>query len=310
MTAQTPTTRFLEIDGGRIAYDDTAQSDAAQLDAAQSDAGKPGAAGAPGADSAPDDQPAARRPVVVCTPGLGDNRSTFRHLRPLLVEAGYRVVTVDLRGEGESTAVWSDYSTTAVASDIVALVRHLDAAGPVVLLSNSYTGGPSFLAAAEAPELFAALVLTAPFARLQPPMSAPLRTAQYAVSWVTAGWIGYWSSLFKTRKPADFAEARKALAANMREPGRMAALRGMLASNQAPGEAAAPRVECPVLVVMGDRDPDFKDPAAEGALVAGLVRNGRVHMVEGAGHYPHTEFPRETADAVIPFVKDALATAA
>ena len=90
----------------------------------------------------------------------------------------------------------------------------------------------------------------------------------------------------------------------------MRAMREMLDSSQAPGEAAAPRVQCPVLVVMGDRDPDFKDPVAEGALVAGLVRNGRVHMVEGAGHYPQTEFPRETADVVIPFMKDALAAAA
>jgi pimeloyl-ACP methyl ester carboxylesterase len=288
MTAQSSTTRFLEIAGGRIAYDDTADL---------------------GTDPAAEGGQSTQRPLVICTPGLGDTRASFRHLRPLLVESGYRVVTMDLRGEGESSAGWSDYSTPAIASDIVALARHL-AAGPVVLISNSYTGGPSFLAAAEAPELFAALVLTSPFARLQPPLSAPLRAAQFAISRVTAGWMGYWSTLFKTRKPADFAESRKALAANLREPGRMAALRGMLASDQAPGEAAAARVDCPVLVVMGGVDPDFKDPAAEGALVAGLVRNGRLHIVEGAGHYPQTEFPQETADVVIPFMKDALAAAA
>lgn len=297
MTVQTLPTRFLEIDGGRIAYDDTA------------DLGPAGPGTAPRSGEQPDEQPAGSRPLVICTPGLGDHRASFRHLRPLLVEAGYRVVTVDLRGQGESSAGWSDYSTPAIASDIVALTRHLNA-GRVVLISNSYTGGPSFLAAAQAPQLFAALVMTSPFARQQPPLSAPLRAAQYAVGHVAAGWVAYWRSLFKTRKPADFAEARKALAANLREPGRMAALRGMLASDQAPGEAAAPRVECPVLVVMGSLDPDFKDPAAEGALVAGLVSNGRVHMVEGAGHYPQTEFPRETADAVIPFMKDALQAAA
>jgi len=279
-TATSLTTRYLELSGGRIAYDDT------KVD-------KPVEGTAPA------------RPVIVCVPGLGDTRATYRHLRPLLVAAGYRVVTMDLRGEGESTAAWDDYSTTAVAADVLALVRHLDA-GPVVLVSNSYTGGPSFLAAAEAPELFGALVLTAPFARHQPPPSLVLRGAEYALSHVTAGWIAYWSSLFKTRKPADFAEARKALAATMREPGRMAALRGMLASSQAPGEAAAARVQCPVLVVMGSKDPDFKDPAAEAALVAGLVRNGRVEFVEGAGHYPQAEFPQETADVVLPFLKGAV----
>jgi pimeloyl-ACP methyl ester carboxylesterase len=277
------TTRFMQIDGGKIAYDDTAYDDTAYDENAHDGA--------------------ARRPVVVCTPGLGDNRTSFRHLRPLLVEAGYRVVTMDLRGEGESTAAWDDYSTPAIAADIVALVRHLDA-GPVVLLSNSYTGGPSLLAAAQAPELFTGLVMTSPFARVQPPLSALLRAGEAVVTHVTAGWMAYWSTLFKTRKPQDFAEARKALAASLREPGRMAAMRAMNDSTQAPGEAAAARVVCPVLVVMGSLDPDFKDPAAEGAAVAGLVRDGRVRMVEGAGHYPHAEFPEETSEIVLGFLRE------
>jgi pimeloyl-ACP methyl ester carboxylesterase len=322
MSAGTPTTRFLEIDGGRIAYDDTGETvgatDTAAASAVVSGAGAvsdtavvsgTASAAAGAADGTGGGGASAKRPLVVCTPGLGDTRASFRHLRPLLVDAGYRVVTVDLRGEGESTAVWDDYSTPAVASDLLALLRHLDG-GPALLISNSYTGGPSLLAAAEVPELFTAVVLTAPFARLQPPLSLPLRAAGYAVSHVAAGWMGYWSTLFKTRKPEDFAQARKALAATMREPGRMAALRGMLASSQAPGEAAAPRVSCPVLVVMGSADPDFKDPTAEAVLVAGLVPNGRVEMIEGAGHYPHTEFPQETADVVLPFLKDALSVSA
>jgi len=286
MTAGMLTTQFLEIDGGRIAYDDTAFGDTAFDGAAFGDT----------AD-------AADRPLVVCTPGLGDTRASYRHLRPLLVAAGYRVVTMDLRGEGESTSGWSDYSTPAVAAVLLALVRHLDA-GPVLLISNSYTGGSSFLAAAEAPELFTALVLTAPFARLQPPLPPLMRVAEFAVTHVAAGWITYWTTLFPSRKPGDFAEVRKALTANLREPGRMAALRGMAASNQSPGEAAAPRVTCPVLVVTGSKDPDFKDPAAEGALVAGLVPNGRMRIIEGAGHYPAAEFPQETADVVLPFLKD------
>jgi pimeloyl-ACP methyl ester carboxylesterase len=280
MTAPTLTTRYLQIDGGRIAYDDTA-------DLSRDEHADDGAA----------------LPVVVCTPGMGDNRTSFRHLRPLLVAAGYRVVTMDLRGEGESTAKWDDYSTTAVAADIVALVRHIGAR-PVVLLSNSYTGGPSFLAAAHAPELFAGLVMTAPFARPQPPMPVFLRPAESVVTRVAAGWMTYWSSLYKTRRPGDFAETRKALAASLRQPGRMAALRAMNEDTQAAGAAAAGLVECPVLVVMGSRDPDFRDPAAEGAAVAALVRDGRLRMVEGAGHYPHVEFPQETTELVLPFLRE------
>lgn len=284
MTAQTLPTRFLQLDGGRIAYDDTAYP----------------ASGF--------DQAAGQRPLIVCTPGMGDNRTTFRHLRPLLAEAGYRVVTVDLRGQGESSAVWDDYSVTAVADDIVALLRRLDA-GPAALLSNSYTGASSYIAAARAPELFAALVMTSPFARRHPPMSALLRAMQFAAGHLATVWVGYWATLFKTRKPADLAQHRAALKASLREPGRMAAFRGMIESTEEASEAAAPDVQCPVLVVMGELDPDFADPAAEGVLVAGMVRNGRSHVIAGAGHYPQTEYPQETADVLLPFVKDALAFA-
>lgn len=260
-------TRFLDIAGGRIAYDDTETGG----------------------------------PLVVCVPGYGDNRTTYRFLRPLLVAAGYRVVTADVRGGGESTVGWPDYTAPSLAGDIITLVRHLDA-GPVVLVSNSYTGGPSYVAAAEAPELFAGLVPTGPLARPQPKMALVLRLAEAVVVSSATTWMPYWSTLFKTTKPADFALARKALRANLAQSGRMSALRRAFASPQEPGAEAGPRVTCPVLVIMGSKDPDFADPAGEAAAVAGLVADGRVAMIEGAGHYPSTEFPQATADVLLPFL--------
>src|SRR5687768_1229585 len=78
-------------------------------------------------------------PLVVCLPGMGDNRTTYRHLVPLLVAAGHRVVTLDPRGQGESDAVWPDYSPEALGADLLELLRHLDA-GPALLVTSSYTG--------------------------------------------------------------------------------------------------------------------------------------------------------------------------
>ena len=260
-------TRFLDLAGGRIAYDDTE----------------------------------TRGPLVVCVPGYGENRTTYRFLRPLLAAAGYRVVTADVRGGGESTVDWPDYTVTSLAADIIALVRHLDA-GPVVLVSNSFTGASSYVAAAEAPELFAGLVPTGPLARPQPEMGFVLKLAEAIVTSSAMTWMPYWASLFKTTKPADFATARKALRANLAQRGRMSALRKAFASSEAPSVAAAPKVTCPVLVVMGSKDPDFRDPAEEAAAVAGLVADGRVAMIAGAGHYPSAEFPQATADVLLPFL--------
>jgi pimeloyl-ACP methyl ester carboxylesterase len=60
-------------------------------------------------------------------------------------------------------------------------------------------------------------------------------------------------------------------------------------------------VRAPALVVMGERDPDFRDPAAEARLVAGRL-NGAVVMVPGAGHYPQAEYPEVVTPAVVEFL--------
>ena len=61
----------------------------------------------------------------VCQPGMGDARPVPR-CGCLLLAAGWRVITVDARGQGESSIFWQDYSAQACARDALAL---LDALG-------------------------------------------------------------------------------------------------------------------------------------------------------------------------------------
>jgi pimeloyl-ACP methyl ester carboxylesterase len=242
-------------------------------------------------------------PLVVCLPGMGDNRTTYRHLVPLLVAAGHRVVTLDPRGQGESSAVWDDYSPQAIGADLLALLHHLDA-GPATLIVSSYTGASAVWAAAEEPAAFSALVLLNPFARQMPPPNAAIKLAMTLVGRSRPLWTAYWSSLFKTRKPADFKASKALLSAQLGEPGRMAALRAMFAADVSVCEARMPAVTTPVRVVMGTKDPDFPDPEAEAGLIAGRL-GGDVVMIDGAWHYPQAEFPRETADAILAVVHSA-----
>lgn len=67
---------------------------------------------------------------------------------PLLVDAGYQVATVDIRGHGESTTGWGSYTQTSMGTDIVALIRHLG--GPAVVLGHSFSSGSAVAAAAQA----------------------------------------------------------------------------------------------------------------------------------------------------------------
>jgi pimeloyl-ACP methyl ester carboxylesterase len=48
-------------------------------------------------------------PLVVCLPGMGDLRQVFRFNVRSLLEAGLRVATMDLRGQGDSDTTFSRF---------------------------------------------------------------------------------------------------------------------------------------------------------------------------------------------------------
>jgi pimeloyl-ACP methyl ester carboxylesterase len=269
--AEPPSTapvRFLNVPGGRLAYDDRGNG-----------------------------------PLVVMVPGLGDLRGEYRLLAPRIAAAGYRVVTMDLRGHGQSSTGWAEHRASAIGGDVVALVRALDA-GPAMLVGTSMGAAAVAWAAAEAPANVSGVVVIGPFVRDIPPSSrlagwalnATLKLA-FSGPWATWAWGMFYGSLYG-RKPADFDAYLAALKANLSEPGRMAAVRAMIAASKADVEARLAEVAAPSLTVMGTADPDFSDPRAEADTVARLLR-GSVLMVEGAGHYPHVEQPDLVADAML-----------
>src|ERR1700748_1609603 len=115
-------TEFLDVAGGRIAYDVTGEG-----------------------------------PLVVLSHGIGDRRQAYRFLAPKLAQAGYRVANADLRGHGESSMGWKSVTgkeaitRTDIAGDVLALIRHLG--GPAVIVGHYISGGAATIAAAQGPDL-------------------------------------------------------------------------------------------------------------------------------------------------------------
>lgn len=240
-------------------------------------------------------------PLVIALPSLGDVRQEYRFLAPRLAEAGYRVVLMDLRGLGDSSVGWSSYAADAVGGDLLALIAALGA-GPALVIGTSMAAGAAAWAAAERPDLVAGLVLVGPFVRDVPVSAVQTLMLKTLLSgpWGPAAWGMYYKSLYPTQPPADFAAYRAALVANLREPGRFAATQAMIWASKGTVEPRLAQVSAPVLVVMGSKDPDFPDPAAEARLVAERLR-GTVALIDGAGHYPHAEMPEQTAAQILPF---------
>lgn len=244
-------------------------------------------------------------PLVVLVPGMGDLRAAYRFLTPELVAAGYTVATTDLRGHGDSDTTFSSYGDPETASDVEALIDELG--GRAVIGGNSLAAGAAVIVAAEHPEKVAGLVLLGPFVR-NPPASAfqawMFRTMM-APLWVASMWKAYMPTLYKGTKPTDFEEYRSTVIASLKRPGYGRAF--SLTTSQLthePAEARLGDVTAPAIVIMGENDPDFKDPAGEAAWI-GEKLNAQVVMVPEAGHYPQSQRPEVTAPAVLRFLATA-----
>jgi hypothetical protein len=81
-------TEFLNVEGGRIAYDVTGDG-----------------------------------PLLVRSPGMENRRNAYRFLAPQLVAAGQRVAAADLCGHDESSVGWASFTRTDTAVDLLALIR-------------------------------------------------------------------------------------------------------------------------------------------------------------------------------------------
>lgn len=241
-------------------------------------------------------------PLVVCVHGMGSNRHAFRLLAATLTAAGFAVARLDTRGHGDSSPDWPTYDAEHVAQDVLALVRHLG--GPAVLVGSSIGSAAITFAAAAAPEQVAGLVLVGATAK-QAPLGPLMRLGLRAVLHSPRLWIAYYRSLFKAGRPTDFAADTDRLLAQLRRPGRMAAVAGVIAPTSVWWTQRAAEVACPALVLMGTRDPDFRDPAAEAQAAAAAFRTAEVMMVESAGHYPFLELPDEVNPAIARFVAEA-----
>ena len=241
-------------------------------------------------------------PLVICAPGMGDLRQSFRYLVPALLDAGYRVATFDIRGHGESDITFSTYDDDAEASDILALIDHLG--GPATIIGNSMGSAAGVIAAAERPESISALVLAAPFVRNPKvnPLIAGFMWLALAPAWAASVWKASLPSLYAGTPAADQKEYIATVVASLKAKGYGNTFsKTARTTTHAPAEAALPGVSAPTLVVMGALDPDFSNPVEEAAFIEEKL-NAQVLLVPSAGHYALAQRPELTNPAILEFL--------
>lgn len=256
-TAQTKIQKFVEVPGGKLSYD-----------------------------------VAGEGPVMLCLPGMGDTRRVYERFAPAMVEAGYRVITTDLRGNGLSTGKFASHSLNDLANDIKAI---LDAEGiqQAYLAAGSISGASAGLFATQYPERVLGLLLFAPIFYSGNRLMAALMTALIRIPGVAAPvWATYFKSLYpKQPVEADYVAQAKA---NIAQKGGAKSLGDMSWTRHL--DEKTKQIKAPTLIFLGTKDPDYKDARAEAVKIQGDIPQARIEVFEGYGHYPQ----REAFEMVLP----------
>ena len=265
-------------------------------------------------------------PIVLCLHGFPDNAGSFRHQLPALAEAGYRAISLTLRGyEPGAIPADGDYTMETIATDILAVIESLDT-GPVHLIGHDWGAAVAYVATSAAPERFKSLtVMAVPhagrFAREGLRIPKQLRLSWY-MGFFNIPWFSDW-----VVQRQDYAFIRKlwrdwspgwqpepgvlgSVIQTLSQPGvRSAALgyyraalsiKALLVSAE---EAHYP-VPVPTLALSGERDGCIASEVFEQLMVAQDFPKGLTFSrIAEAGHFLHQEQPEQVNREILDWLK-------
>lgn len=227
----------------------------------------------------------ATAPAVVLLGSLGSDRSMWDPQVAALA-GDHHVVTVDLRGHGDSPVVAGDCTVADLAADVLALLDRLDLAS-VHLIGLSLGGAVAQWIAAHAPLRVRTLTLLCTAAKFGTTSSwldraATARSAGTA-SLAEAVVDRWFTSALADRDQALVARGRAMVTATSDEG--YAACCGALA--QFDGRADLARITAPTLVIAGAQDP--ATTPADMRLLAEGIANSEMHILDPAAHLANLE---------------------
>ena len=265
-------------------------------------------------------------PIVLCLHGFPDNAGSFRHQLPALAEAGYRAISLTLRGyEPGAIPADGDYTMETIATDILAVIESLDT-GPVHLIGHDWGAAVAYVATSAAPERFKSLtVMAVPhagrFAREGLRIPKQLRLSWY-IGFFSIPWLSDW-----VVQRQDYAFIRKlwrdwspgwqpepgvldSVIQTLSQPGvRSAALgyyraalsiKALLVS----AEDAHYPVPVPTLALSGERDGCIASEVFEQLMVAQDFPKGLTFSrIAEAGHFLHQEQPEQVNREILDWLK-------
>ena len=268
-------------------------------------------------------------PLVLCLHGFPDNAGSFRHQLPALAEAGFRAVSVTLRGyEPSSLPEDGDYSSEALTQDIIAWLDDLNV-DRAHLVGHDWGAAIAYTVGGESPERFHSLTTMAVPHSGRFLAEAMLHPKQLLLSWymlffqlrgiadyvVERNDYRFIERLWRNWSPGwDFPrEIIEDVIRTLRAPGVKEAALGYYRASLAPSAlpltaekrlAARYQIEVPTLALTGEKDGCIDSGVFQALMYPEDFPNGLdVQCVSGVGHFLHQENPEKINALLLDFLQ-------
>ena len=230
-------------------------------------------------------------PVVCITHSLASDGGSWAEQLPPLLQAGFRVLRLDMRGHGGSDPVPGDYTMRALADDIAAALAALSI--PRVHYIGLSIGGMigQAFALAHGERLISAmwcdtLPASPSGARAAWDERMAIVRAADSLAPIAEPTMERWfNAAFRSKSPARWKQISDTIAGTT-PAGYLGCCAAILDFDFVP---QLPSVRVPTLVVCGSDDPGT--PASENRKLAGLVPGARYEEIAGMKHFPNVEAP-------------------
>ena len=220
------------------------------------------------------------------------------------LSSGFRVLTLDLRGHGDSEAPLWRYSVETYADDIRALLDHLSI-DQVVLAGFSMGGYVTFAFCRKYPDRVKALVLADTRPQADSPEAAQTRfkTAQTAhrdgATPIADAMVPKLLSPQSVEGRPDLVQAVRQMITGTPVTGIAGDLMSM--ADRPDSVSLLSEIRCPVLVLVGELD--GLTPPADAQLMADQIPNASLEMIPEAAHLSNLEQPERFTQAVQKFLE-------
>lgn len=245
-----------------------------------------------------------RKSAVLLLHGLGVDGSSWGYQFPALVEAGYRVIAVDMPGFGKSYPPAGRWTIKGVTGRIAQFLDEVNI-DRFSIVGISMGGIVAQQLALDFPAKVDRLVLVNTFASLRPRRLSEMLYMLSRFTIANLRGVAYQANLVAWRlfPQPDQADLRNEMIARILQADQKVYRQAMLGLGLFNSAPRLKQIKMPVLVISGAKDTTVS-LVNQKALVAGIC-GARHVVIDDAGHAVIVDQPNQFNQALISFIQEA-----